>query len=880
MHFAIDCRIMASWRIFFVCVVVQLIGFITFLKGFFPAKVVLEGFSKFDDLGSPFTAHGKAQFEKVILMVVDAMRSDFMFSEENSHMNFLHSLIEKGHAIPLTAYSHPPTVTLPRLKGITTGGAPSFVDAILNVADDKDDSQGLSNTDSWIYQFKNKDQGKVLHFYGDDTWLKLFSPVDFFEKYEGTNSFFVSDFTEVDLNVTKHLNSEMNDTEWDGLILHYLGLDHIGHKGGPYSVFMKPKQEEMDEVLKTIYESRLEGNDNTLMILMGDHGMNDIGNHGGSSSGETHPGLTFISPKFSKIRKERSFPFIDKGNYEYFSMISQIDLVPSLSALLNFPIPKNNLGIMIPEILELWEELDRKAILLENCKQLMTLLEHKFSKDSNELQSFTLALSILRGSTQIGTEQYFSFLREAQELLTESAINYSYYDIGLGFALIIISVLVFSGQLAYQLKEERSAKNTTLTFCFCSLLYSLHFHGSSLIEEEHQLWWFFTIIFFSALLLSFKSICFSRVIVCLIGIRVLRAWNNSGQKFHTSWTISTFILNKPELLWALNILTYGMVIWLLISRKEWQQSFAFRHTRVTSHKNNVPPSLLSIGVACLLGFFSLAFKILQYSNDGNVLPKWILSLIDSPFFPLKFDLDDKMKMQKFNVELSRIFFFLLISTLFLRILVGKARKLNQSLITDLLNLSCILLMHQSRTEVIPVFLVLGLIRHNFRSLLRRSIALSMYTRILTITGFILCMQNLSFFSIGNTNLLATVDLSNAYNGVREFDVFLVAFMTFISNYAVVIFWSLSGIELIHDSIVSLNLTQCKREGRILIFLRSELMMLFYSLSMVNLVGSCINLRFHLFIWSVFSPKLLYFSSWVLLVNLLIDLLLSSVLIAL
>lgn len=44
---------------------------------------------------------------------------------------------------------------------------------------------------------------------------------------------FVQDFTEVDNNVTRHITPELNNEDWNTLVLHYLGLDHIGHKGGP-----------------------------------------------------------------------------------------------------------------------------------------------------------------------------------------------------------------------------------------------------------------------------------------------------------------------------------------------------------------------------------------------------------------------------------------------------------------------------------------------------------------------------------------------------------------------------------------------------------------------------------------------------------------------
>ena len=41
----------------------------------------------------------------------------------------------------------------------------------------------------------------------------------------------------MDLNVTRHLDQQLDTShdwnEWDILVLHYLGLDHIGHFQGP-----------------------------------------------------------------------------------------------------------------------------------------------------------------------------------------------------------------------------------------------------------------------------------------------------------------------------------------------------------------------------------------------------------------------------------------------------------------------------------------------------------------------------------------------------------------------------------------------------------------------------------------------------------------------
>lgn len=91
-------------------------------------------------------------------------------------------------ALPFTAYARSPTVTMPRLKAITTGSIPSFVDLILNI-DEGDTSSELAAQDTWLAQIKARDNGKLV-MYGDNTWLKLFP--DTFDRHDGTSSFFVS----------------------------------------------------------------------------------------------------------------------------------------------------------------------------------------------------------------------------------------------------------------------------------------------------------------------------------------------------------------------------------------------------------------------------------------------------------------------------------------------------------------------------------------------------------------------------------------------------------------------------------------------------------------------------------------------------------------
>lgn len=126
------------------------------------------------------------------------------------------------------------------------------------------------------------------------------------------------------------------------------------NKSSPHMV---PKQREMDGIVKEIYEALVstEHLKSTLLVLCGDHGMNDAGNHGGSAAGETSPALVFMSPKFRQISSGLACPSAKpQDEFQYYSVVEQSDVAPTLAGLLGFPIPMNNLGVFIPELLRFW----------------------------------------------------------------------------------------------------------------------------------------------------------------------------------------------------------------------------------------------------------------------------------------------------------------------------------------------------------------------------------------------------------------------------------------------------------------------------------------------------------------------------------------------
>lgn len=119
---------------------------------------------------------------------------------------------------------------------------------------------------------------------------------------------------------------------------------------------MLPKQKEMDGIVEQIYtaiETQKHLQD-TLLVLCGDHGMNDAGNHGGSAPGETSPALVFMSPKFRKIFAGDESPIAATDEFQFYETVEQSDIAPTLAGLLGFPVPRNNLGNFIHQFFPMW----------------------------------------------------------------------------------------------------------------------------------------------------------------------------------------------------------------------------------------------------------------------------------------------------------------------------------------------------------------------------------------------------------------------------------------------------------------------------------------------------------------------------------------------
>ncbi|KAI0668210.1 hypothetical protein C8Q78DRAFT_1049147 [Trametes maxima] len=371
---------------------VHLAGIYLYTRGFLLTRLALSDISQCDDGACTLAPTHK----KAVVLVIDALRFDFLSPNPPEPISPYHHNVlvlpqeltaaRPTHSFLFEMFSDPPTTTLQRLKGITTGSLPTFIDMGSNFGGSSIDE------DSFIGQLQRA--GKKIAFMGDDTWTTVF-PNSFEPNMTfAFDSFNVEDLHTVDEGVIEHLFPLLRDrsASWDVLIGHFLGVDHVGHRLGPDHPTMKAKQQQMDDVLRRVVDLL---DDDTLLVLLGDHGMDRKGDHGGDGDHETSAALWVYSkgPQLlhpravipSHLLATRYFPGATVANRH----IQQIDLAPTLSLLLGLPIPFNNLGTVVPELF--WHDKageDYTRALTLNARQVKGYLNtYRASASGAELDS-------------------------------------------------------------------------------------------------------------------------------------------------------------------------------------------------------------------------------------------------------------------------------------------------------------------------------------------------------------------------------------------------------------------------------------------------------------------------------------------------------------
>jgi len=412
----------------------HLLGMCLFTSGFLLSRDQVDAKSK------PYPRQGDnnssgAQYDKVVVMVVDALRSDFVCIANDSGRGDESFRATRAHRRALPVFrdlcgdtfedrvrkrcqlyefvADAPTTTMQRIKGLTTGSLPTFVDIGSSL------SAKEMEEDNIMFQLNRR--GSRVHVMGDDTWVDLF-PNEFSERFPFP-SMEVNDLHTVDDGVSSLLHPAVQSgKDWDVLVAHYLGVDHVGHTFDIFGREMLQKLEQIDEEIRRVAKALEERAANekefekTLLLVMGDHGQTETGEHGGNSHEETSTILMAyrVSPESAEWLGESSPHPLASVDRACPKVLNQLDFAATFSEMVGLPIPFSNVGQVSYDLWSMGMRNDLGDLMPEGrlLKEFDSVLARNTKQVNEYLSTFLLQQSSSKLLSGNSAEQFLSYQAE------------------------------------------------------------------------------------------------------------------------------------------------------------------------------------------------------------------------------------------------------------------------------------------------------------------------------------------------------------------------------------------------------------------------------------------------------------------------------------
>jgi GPI ethanolamine phosphate transferase 3 subunit O len=122
---------------------------------------------------------------------------------------------------------------------------------------------------------------------------------------------------------------------------HIIGVDHAGHTYSASHNEIERKLNDTEELIRKVIDKM---DNKTTLLVFGDHGMTDDGNHGGASEQELRSVLFSYRKSGFPMKKLIK----EEDNISLMRTLKQLDLPSIVSDILGISRPFQNLGVLHP----------------------------------------------------------------------------------------------------------------------------------------------------------------------------------------------------------------------------------------------------------------------------------------------------------------------------------------------------------------------------------------------------------------------------------------------------------------------------------------------------------------------------------------------------
>lgn len=378
--------------------------------------------------------------------------------------------------------------------------------------------------------------------------------------------------------------------------------------------------------------------------------------------------------------------------------------------------------------------------------------------------------------------------------------------------LIVVMTTLFVNSRHFRI---RFSNKLPLWFVACWCLHSLSFFSSSFVEEEHQTWYFLTTtlhlyvlsdrlrrsiertaIVSESVCRTANGSCLKTTACCFLNLivwRCIRSWNQTGDKWSHQHDVKWWLSRQDNQLLLHTSIAIGLLILYLL--------------RCGHHS--------ILGRIILLGGFSAAFVKHVFSDAAFIFMS--ASPVSCVF-----------------VSAAAVFSELGVT----RRNGGRIVGFADAFVSATVLLHCVLF----RSHNVPLLALMVLHEEAF------SRSVDVDERAKTVASYY-CLGMASYFCLGNSNSLARIDVAAGYVGRSSYNPVVVGLQLWFHTYAGPCFWMASLASRLRDA-------SAATQNHPLMAMCGQLA-LQRSLPVAVFVTSTLLQRHHLFIWSVFSPKLLF-----------------------